>query len=71
MQNLFIVENEFQFQILLIIKFMKFKRIFFIFAGFIFYNNRFSSNCTFIVDRSRGILPSQGRLIQTGVKIIF
>lgn len=26
---------------------------------------------TFIVDRSRGILPSQGRLVQTGVKISF
>lgn len=26
---------------------------------------------TFIVDRSRGILPSQSRLVQTGVKIIF
>ena len=28
-------------------------------------------NRTFIVDRSRGILPSQSRLVQTGVKIIF
>lgn len=29
------------------------------------------SDRTFIVDRSRGILPSQGRLVQTGIQIRF
>ena len=42
----------------------KWRTVFFVTAKNIF-------NKTFVVDRSRGILPSQGRLLQAGVKVSF